>query len=190
MELILFIVVNKYQLLYRTLHREMIGTIFMKSFFKFHQPHVAPKGVILAGIGGFLAIGILNYLSQSANAALVMAPFGATCVLLFSVYGSPLSQPVNVVGGHVLSAAVGFAGLWLLPDAWWAVAIAVGTAVSLMALFRVTHPPAGANPLVIFALEPSIEFMLFPVLSGAILLVIIATIYHRATGISYPLKAG
>lgn len=148
------------------------------------------RAVIFAGIGGFLAIGTLNFLSHSTDALLIMAPFGATCVLLFSLWGSPLSQPVNVVGGHVLSAAVGFAGLWLLPDAWWAVAIAVGAAISLMALLRVTHPPAGANPLVIFMLEPSIEFLLFPVLSGAILLVIVATIYHRATGTSYPLKVG
>lgn len=161
----------------------------MQNIFKFHQPKSTIRAIILAGIGGFLAIGILNFLSESSNVLLIMAPFGASCVLLFSVSGSPLSQPLNVVGGHVLSAAVGFVSLWLTPDAWWAVAIAVGLAISFMALLRVTHPPAGANPLVIFMIEPSIEFLLFPVLSGAVLLVIIAIIYHRMTGTNYPLKA-
>ena len=117
-----------------------------------------------------------------------MAPFGASCVLLFSVAGSPLSQPANVIGGHIVSAVVGMVMMWLLPETWWAVALAVGAAITAMALLRVTHPPAGANPLVIFAATPGPLFVLFPVLLGAIILVGVATAYHRATGTTYPIK--
>jgi CBS-domain-containing membrane protein len=118
-----------------------------------------------------------------------MAPFGASCVLLFSVANSPLSQPINVVGGHVLSTTLALALRVVLPNEWWAVALAVGLAVALMAALRVTHPPAGADPLVIFAADPGFGYLISPVLLGSLSLVLIAKLFHHATGTDYPLKA-
>ncbi len=158
----------------------------LRPFTRRAQPAVAPQTAILAGIGAAIAIGILGMLTSLTTVVLIMAPFGASCVLLFSAPAVPLSQPVNVVGGHIVSAAVGLILLWILPNAWWAVALAVGAAITAMALLRVTHPPAGANPLVIFALTPGPLFLITPVAIGAILLVIIATAYHRTTGTPYP----
>lgn len=76
----------------------------------------------------------------------------------------------------------------VLPDEWWAAAIAVGMAIAVMAVFRVTHPPAGADPLVVFTSDPDLEFLAMPALAGAVLLVGIATLYHRASGTTYPMK--
>jgi CBS-domain-containing membrane protein len=142
----------------------------------------------MAGLGGFLGIGITGALSVYAGTPLLMAPFGATCVLMFSVPASPLSQPMNIVCGHLLSSAIGFALHMFLPNTWWAVALAAGLAIALMAALRVTHPPAGADPLVVFASDPSLGFLVSPVLLGSILLVLVGTIFHRATRTSYPLK--
>ncbi|MCB4767770.1 HPP family protein [Ancylobacter sp. Lp-2] len=161
----------------------------MRHFFVRHQPPHRPRIAMLAGLGGLAAIGVTGAFSLHAGVPLLMAPFGASCVLLFSVPGSPLSQPMNVVGGHVLSSAVAIALHMLLPGTWWAAALAVGLAITLMALLRVTHPPAGADPLLVFAADPNWSFLVMPVLVGSVSLVVIAAVFHRLTGTAYPLRA-
>ncbi|MEM1161881.1 MAG: HPP family protein [Pseudomonadota bacterium] len=121
---------------------------------------------------------------------MIMAPFGASCVLIFGVPSAPLSQPANVVGGHLVSAAMGMLAFSLLGDFWWFPAVGVGLAISCMAALRVTHPPAGANPLVVYAIEPDWWFMLFPTACGAVLLVVIGVIFHRLSGTEYPKLSG
>jgi hypothetical protein len=74
----------------------------------------------------------------------------------------------------------------VLPNEWWAVAIAVGLAIAMMSALRITHPPAGADPSVVFAANPGWHYLLFRVLSGALALVLIASLYHRASGMAYP----
>jgi len=159
----------------------------MKRFLIRHQPAVAPSSWFIAGIGGIIAIGLLGALTTYSSAFLLMAPFGASCVLLFSVPASPLSQPMNVVGGHLLATAIALAATYLLPDTWWAVAIAVGLAIAAMGALRVTHPPAGADPIVVFALNPGTSFLIITVLLGSLLLVVTATVFHRVRGVQYPL---
>ncbi|MGL4603899.1 MAG: HPP family protein [Iodobacter sp.] len=141
------------------------------------------KHALKAGTGGFLAILLLASLSELGAAALIMAPFGASCVLLFALPDAPLSQPRNVIGGHLLTAAVGLAVYTLAPHTALFAALAVGIAIAAMVLTKTTHPPAGANPLLFFlAAKPlSPWFLLTPVASGAVLLVLVAMLYHRAT---------
>ncbi|MEJ2792427.1 HPP family protein [Iodobacter sp. LRB] len=149
------------------------------------------KHALLAGTGGFIAILLLAGVSEFGTTALIMAPFGASCVLLFALPEAALSQPRNVIGGHLLTASVGLAFYSLAPNTALFAALAVGLTISLMVLTKTTHPPAGANPLLFFlAAKPlGAWFLLTPVASGAILLVLLATLYHRATGkFSYPVK--
>ena len=153
-----------------------------------HQSPLSKKSVILASLGGLLGIALTGALTVYGAAPLLMAPFGASCVLLFTVPDSPLSQPANVIGGHAVSTLVGLLLRMALPDQWWAWALAVGLAIGLMAALRVTHPPAGADPLVVFAANPGFEYLLFPVLTGSCLLVGIAAIFHKASGTLYPRK--
>jgi CBS-domain-containing membrane protein len=143
-----------------------------------HQPGQSLPAVIKAGLGGALAIATVAWLSQVTGNLLLMAPFGATCVLLFSAPNSPLSQPANVIGGHVLSTAVGLLLQGFLPGQWWTLGLAVGLAIAVMASLRVTHPPAGADPLVVFFDNPGWEFLVLPVALGSIALVTIAWIFH------------
>nr|WP_296984317.1 HPP family protein [uncultured Desulfovibrio sp.] len=158
------------------------------NIFTRHQSPLSKKSVVLAGLGGLVGIALTGALTAFGTVPLLMAPFGASCVLLFTVPDSPLSQPANVIGGHVISTLVGLVLRMMLPDQWWAWALAVGLAIALMAALRVTHPPAGADPLVVFAANPGFEYLLFPVLTGSCLLVVIAGIFHKASGTLYPRK--
>lgn len=162
----------------------------MDRYFRRALPHPPARSVILAGLGAFLAIAALSLLTTHAELLLLIAPFGASCVLLFAVPASPLSQPANVVGGHLLSTAIAMALNALLPEAWWALPLAVGLAIAVMAALRLTHPPAGADPLVVFAADPGLSFLLFPVLTGAVALVAIAAVFHRLAGHEYPANHG
>jgi CBS-domain-containing membrane protein len=146
--------------------------------------------VLKAGIGGLLAIGVVAWLSHVTGSLLLMAPFGATCVLLFSVPNSPLSQPANVIGGHIISTAIGLILHTLLPVAWWSLGLAVGLAIAAMAALRVTHPPAGADPLVVFFESPGWDYLGLPVAFGSTALILIAWLFHRLPpGVDYPTPA-
>lgn len=163
----------------------------MKSLLNRTQPAVGLAQIVKAGVGGAVGIACVAALSDMSGALWLMAPFGATCVLLFSVPASPLSQPVNVVVGHVLSTAIGVAAFALLPVTWWSMALAVGLAIALMTALRVTHPPAGADPLVVMSVGAGAHFILFPAFTGSVLLVLIAIVFHRiAPAIPYPHKPG
>lgn len=159
----------------------------LRAFLTRHQPPTGHRRAALAGLGACIALLVVGGLGAITGQPLVMAPFGASAVLLFAVPGSPLSQPANVVGGHVLATAIALLFRLALPGEWWAAAIAVGTVIGVLAALRLTHPPAGADPLVVFATDPGLSFLLVPVLIGAALLVLIATVFHRFSGSIYPL---
>ena len=147
--------------------------------FNRHQPAESHARAIKAGLGGALAITTLVLLGYVSDSALLMAPFGASCVLLFSLPNSPLSQPINVLAGHMISVVIGLALHSFLPVDWWSLALAVGLAIAVMAALRVTHPPAGADPLVIFFSSPGWEYILFPAVFGSIVLIITAWAFHK-----------
>ncbi|AXF86227.1 hypothetical protein DTO96_101973 [Ephemeroptericola cinctiostellae] len=133
--------------------------------------------------GGALGILILEILTNYVDSPFIMAPFGATCVILFTVAQSPLAQPRNVILGHFISALVGIIALKLFPVSIITISLAVGVAICSMQAFRCVHPPAGANPLVILLTANKVhydwDFLLFPVLSGTIALVLVAYVINN-----------
>ncbi len=150
-------------------------------------PKHSIRAILVAWVGGFLAIGAVTLLSNTFSTALVLGSFGASCVLIFGFPDVPFSQPRNVIGGHFLSSLIGLICLTLFGATWWSVAIAVGTSISVMMFTRTTHPPAGSNPVIIYLLKPAWSFLLFPTLLGAIVLVVIAVIYNNlANAGEYP----
>ncbi|MDX5595190.1 HPP family protein [Pseudovibrio sp. SPO723] len=131
-------------------------------------------------IGGFAGIGVVAYLAEVSNLPLLMAPFGATCVLLFAAPAAPLAQPRNVVLGHLIAASVGLLVLNILGAGLFQMALGVGVAIALMQVFRAVHPPAGANPLVvILGGVTDWWFLVTPVLIGALTLVLIALVLNN-----------
>jgi CBS-domain-containing membrane protein len=134
---------------------------------------------LIAGFGAFLAIFILAFLSDITSEGLwLMAPFGATTVLVFGLPKSPLAQPKNVILGHVLTAIVGLCFVSFGIFEPWTMALATGIGVSLMILTNTTHPPAGANPLLILMTQQDWPFLFNPVLAGAISIVFIGWVIN------------
>ncbi|GGP67201.1 hypothetical protein GCM10009347_35820 [Shewanella algicola] len=133
-------------------------------------------------IGGTLGILCLCLLGQYSEVPWLMAPFGATCVILFAAPTSPLAQPRNVIGGHFIAASVGLAALYGLGDSYITMSVAVGVAIMAMQFLRAVHPPAGANPIVIILAGKSavsLSFLVTPVLVGSVLLVVIASLVNN-----------
>ncbi|SDE37584.1 HPP family protein [Paenibacillus sp. UNCCL117] len=138
------------------------------------------------GAGAFAAILAALQFGSWTGWALLMAPFGASCVLVFALPDSPLAQPRNVIGGHVLSTAIGLALLHTAGMHPWSAALGVGLAITLMLLTRTLHPPAGADPLVVMLGGGAWSFLGAPALAGAVWIVAAAWIYHRLQGRRYP----
>ncbi|NIY82473.1 HPP family protein [Vibrio hepatarius] len=135
---------------------------------------------VIAGIGAALAIGLLSFLEVSmSEVALVMAPFGATTVLVFGVPDSPLAQPKNVIFGHLLTAIIGVAFTQYVGVTPLTLALATGLGVSVMLLTKTTHPPAGANPMLIMLAGQGWSFIFTPVLIGSVLIVLVGKSMHR-----------
>ena len=136
-------------------------------------------GAGIAGLGGFVAIFLLAQLTASLHTALLIAPFGASCVLVFGLPQSSLAQPKNVIGGHLISTAVGLAVLALMGASPLSFGLGVGLAIAIMLLTGTTHPPAGADPIVVMLAKAAWPFLISPVLNGAVAIVLIGLIYHR-----------
>lgn len=144
-------------------------------------------------VGGIAITGLLCGLMLGNGIAhpLLVAPMGASAVLLFAVPASPLAQPWAVFGGNVVSALVGITVARMAPDPAIGTAVAVGLAIAAMSVLRCLHPPGGAVALsVVLGASghalPSYWFALVPVGINTALLVAVAIFFHRIAGHSYP----
>lgn len=151
------------------------------------KPSAAParapwQAIMVAFLGSFACIAVLVALTQVHQTLWIMAPFGATCVLAFALPESPLAQPRHIIGGHVITALIGLLMLHSFGEALWSTALAVALGIIAMQILRVTHPPAGANPLLIFSLHASWSFLIHPVLIGSVMIVLITYLCHRLAG--------
>jgi CBS domain-containing membrane protein len=156
----------------------------------------APMAVNLAErlrmvAGALLGIGVTAWLSHQLGAPApltwIVAPMGASAVLVFCLPASPLAQPWAVVAGNTVSALVGIACVNLIPSTDVAAAVAVAAAIAAMLALRCLHPPGGASALLTVmsgVADPGAA--LFPVLINSLLLASMGWAFHRATGHRYP----
>lgn len=151
-----------------------------------------------AFIGSFVGMGTIAWLQYRAfpeqDFVFLIGSFGASCVLVYGVIQSPLAQPRNLIGGHVISAIIGVTMQKLLPDMIWLSApLAVSLSIVMMQVTKTLHPPGGATALIAVTGSPQIkalgyEYVLNPVLSGATILLIAALIFNNITkNRQYPL---
>lgn len=160
------------------------------------QQATAPREIVRAAVGAGIGIGVTAaistaWLGAATGAPLLIAPIGASAVLLFAVPASPLAQPYAMLGGNVLAALVGVTAAWLIPAPIVAALVAVAMAVAAMAICRCIHPPSGAVALVAVlggshVLAAGYGFVVVPVLLNSVLLVAVAMAWHQLTGQSYP----
>lgn len=158
----------------------------------------SPAEAVRAGLGAFVGLGLagLFVLSPSVDLTLglyLVAPFGASSVLLFAVPNSPLAQPWSAVVGNTVAALVAVAVCLVATDPALRIAMAVGLAIFATILCRALHPPAGAVAMTV-AMSPDpvqelgFMFALTPIAAGTALLVLIAIAYGRLTGRHYPFR--
>ncbi len=159
-----------------------------RRFLHRHQSATPHHRWLKAGLGTTLAFGLIWLVGDLTGASLIVAPMGASAVLVFGMPESPLSQPANVLGGHALAALIALAVDHLAPGGPLVMAATVGAVIALLGLIRLTHPPAGATALVVMLTHPDWSFLVAPVVVGALALVLCAIAVHRLPPRSvYPL---
>ncbi|MCW5680131.1 MAG: HPP family protein [Xanthobacteraceae bacterium] len=154
-------------------------------------------GILITGYVTKIALGIDSMSAMDKMDAvalpLLIAPMGASAVLLFAASHSPLAQPWSIIGGNTIAAFVGvFTWMWL-KDPIAASGIAVGASIGIMSLLGCLHPPSGAVALTAVLGGPAVHnlgytFVLWPVGLNSLLLLIAALIFNNATGLRYPPK--
>ena len=139
------------------------------------------KQSFLAGLFSIITIGILSFLTYKTEYGIfLLASFGSSMVLLYGYPESPFAQPKNVFFGHLVTAVVGLVVLHFIPmPIFITIPLAVGFGVGLMILFNVTHPPAGGNPIIIIIGSVSFDYLLTPVITGSIVIIIFALFINR-----------
>lgn len=147
------------------------------------------EDILRAGAGAGIALLVTGILLQLSGLGALIAPFGATAVLVFAVPNSPLAQPWSVVVGNTVSALVAITVHMVLSEAPWVAPVAVGFAIGAMIACRALHPPGGAVALLV-SLAPlgGWDFTLSLVAAGSALLVVMGVIWNRAVGRVYPFR--
>ena len=161
-------------------------------------PHrVSFKEILWSWFGSFLgilAVAYMNYVTLGgSDLVMIIGSFGASAVLIYGAIKSPLAQPRNLVGGHILSALVG-AGLYMiLPEPLFLTsALAVSLSIALMHATRTLHPPRGATTLIAVIGSQKIHalgfwYALIPAGAGALVMLLIAVLVNNlARERSYP----
>ena len=136
---------------------------------------------ISAGIFSVITIGVLTLLTYKTEyGVFLIASFGSTMVLLYGYPDSPFAQPKNIILGHFLTAFIGVIFLNFIPlPIFINIPLAVGFGVMFMILFKVTHPPAGGNPIIVIIGSVSFDYLLTPVLIGSIIVVMFGVIINK-----------
>ncbi len=160
----------------------------MRRWVTFHQPRASWQEIVIDLVGSIAAMGVLVLITEVTQLPILWAPFGGTLVLIFAAQRSPFAQPVNVLGGHLLSASISLVMEWLLPHNTWTLMLTVGVVIAAMRLARVTHPPAGANPIVIYLAQPLWWVVLPSLAVGALAILLMGYLIHRIARSEYPLR--
>lgn len=152
-------------------------------------PGVGFVEVLWSWLGAALGIGICAYLSsrffEPVDLTLLIGSFGASAVLVYAAIKSPLAQPRNLVGGHVISALTGVACFQLFGGTLWvAAALSVSFAIAMMLITKTLHPPGGATALIAVIGGDKIHslgflYALVPAGVGACVLLLIALVVNN-----------
>jgi len=157
---------------------------------------IGPRERLRAALGaliGILVTGLVSraVLGDGTALPILIAPMGASAVLLFAAPASPLAQPWSILGGNLVAALVGVTAASHVPDPYLACALAVGVAIALMTALKCLHPPSGAVALTAVLGGPAVThlgygFVVWPVLANSALLLGCALAFNNATGRAYP----
>ena len=141
-----------------------------------------PKNIepIASGISAALVIGVLAFLTLKTSAGVwLMFSFGATVFIVFVLYNLETAQPKNIFLGHLVSVLVGIIFNETIGFSFYSLGLSVGVAVALMVYLKVMHPPAASNPLVVLFTDVSFDFVLSPVITGTIVIILMSVFINK-----------
>ncbi|AWN43081.1 HPP family protein [Methylobacterium durans] len=147
----------------------------------------------LGALAGITLTGLICgwFFGEGPHIPLIVAPMGASAVLLFAVPASPLAQPWPVIGGNTISAFMGVLAAHFIPDPVVAIGVGVSLAIAAMSVTRSLHPPGGAAALTALIGGPAVTsagflFPLFPVCVNSVILVALGIAFHKISRRNYP----
>lgn len=159
-------------------------------------PSVGLGEIFWSWLGSFLGITAVAYITyqylETTDLTMIIGSFGASAVLIYAAITSPLAQPRNLIGGHIVSALIGVTAYQYVSNLWLASALSVSLAIAVMHATKTLHPPGGATALIAVIGSDKIHalgytYILIPVASGAVIMLIIALITNNlAKKRSYP----
>ena len=139
------------------------------------------KKSIIAGLFSAITIGVLTLLTYKTQFGLfLISSFGSSMLLIFGYPESPFAQPKNIFFGHLLTTLIGmfFLHLIFLP-LYIIIPISVGFGVGLMILLKISHPPAGANPIIVIMGNASPDYLINPIIIGTAIILIFGVVLNR-----------
>ncbi len=163
----------------------------LSKYIVYKETLVNPTELFWSFLGSFLGIACIGYIqshyvTQTDN-VLLIGSFGATGVLIYGAIQSPLAQPRNLIGGHVISALIGVTVQQMVGEVFWlAAALSVSLAIVAMQFTKTLHPPGGATALIaVIGSEKIINlgyvYIIFPVLTGVLIMLLIALVFNNLT---------
>ena len=152
-------------------------------------PVVSLSEIAWSWIGAFLGIAAVSFANynilEDTDLVMVIGSFGASAVLLYGAIKSPLAQPRNLIGGHIISAIIGVTCYRLFPSQMWlASSLAVATSIAAMHATKTLHPPGGATALIAVIGSNKIHslgylYAIIPVGLGAVIMLIVALLVNN-----------
>jgi len=152
-------------------------------------PGVGAGELAWSWLGAVIGIGLCAYLSakyfEPRDLTLLIGSFGASAVLVYGAIKSPLAQPRNLIGGHVISGLIGVLCYNIFGGTiWFAAAIAVSLAIATMLATKTLHPPGGATALIAVTGGAKIHslgylYAFLPAGAGACILLLVALIVNN-----------
>ncbi len=135
---------------------------------------------IVSGVSAAVVISLLAFLTlETPSGIWLMFSFGATVFIVFVLYNLETAQPKNIFFGHLISILVGIIFNETIGISFYSLGLSVGVAVILMIYFKVMHPPAASNPIVALFMDLSFDYILFPVVTGSIIIIIMSVIINK-----------
>ena len=145
---------------------------------------------VIAGISASIIIGVLAFLSfETSTGFWLIFSFGSTTLIVLVFYESEFAQPPNIFFGHLLGIIVGIIFNKFFGISFITLGLSVGTTVMLMMYLKIIHPPAAANPLIALFADVSLNYIIFPVLTGSALIIFLTVLINKfVLKRSYPKK--
>jgi CBS-domain-containing membrane protein len=135
---------------------------------------------IINGFSAGFVISLLALITFEAPFGVwLVFSFGSSALVIFVFHESEFAQPKNIFFGHLISIIIGILINQFMGISFISLGLSVGICVTVMMYLKIVHPPAAANPLIALFADVSYDFILFPIVTGSIMLIFVSFFINR-----------